>query len=727
MKKILNLALIMVFALSMSANGPLLGLMNNNGGEVNGLQTGELVRLQDFEASAEMPTGLVVDNVGTVNTGKTEYTVTLKFKDDATGTPINNASVVIGDNTYTTTNGTITLDTVPGTYNFTVKADGYQDKGGSVEVTNVAVAETVEMEKAKYTITFNITDGTDPINNASIAIGDKTFTTTNGTIEVDTVAGIYNYVAKADGYQDKGGSVEVTNAAVTETVEMEEAKYDITFTAKDGSTPLENVSIEVGEETKTTNSDGQAIFNLADGDYTYTAKLDGYGDLTADFTVAGAEQEITLAMVDAITPAKNIFATVDGLNANISWDIVYYFAESFEESVPPADWEAIVTCTPEKTWMQKDELVFMTTTLSPQEGDYFAFLNWVEAHQDEWLITPEISILPESNLNFYSYTGAGADGGSTHGDHYYVKISTDGGNTWTELWDAVTSGLAGDGWKLITIDLTDYVGQDVKLAWQGVDGPTNDGLWFVWGLDNIKVSLGSKTMAFNMKNNSFEVVNDTKSFQGYNVYVDDQSVLSGTTETTYTAENLSIGSHTASVEKVYTAGTSDKVSVEFEIAEPTYKVTFNVKSTVTGNPAVEGATISVNNQEIPTNANGVAEIELKNGSYDYTVTKDDFKDTTGSVTVDGAVQTVDVMIEPKIANCEIELSALVAPNPTNGLFKVQIEGTYSLKVVDASGETVYETEMTDLENVDITNQKAGIYFVTINNGTQTATYKIIKK
>ena len=34
---------------------------------------------------------------------------------------------------------------------------------------------------------------------------------------------------------------------------------------------------------------------------------------------------------------------------------------------------------------------------------------------------------------------------STYLDHYYVKVSTDGGTTWTVVWDAST--LTGDAWN----------------------------------------------------------------------------------------------------------------------------------------------------------------------------------------------------------------------------------------------------------------------------------------
>ncbi len=90
--------------------------------------------------------------------------------------------------------------------------------------------------------------------------------------------------------------------------------------------------------------------------------------------------------------------------------------------------------------------------------------------------------------------------GSANADHYYVKASIDGGATWTELWDA--SAQTG-GWNYyaspITVDLTPYGGQQLKLAFNASDGPSDDGLWYVWLIDNIYIGNAITNIRFAMQ------------------------------------------------------------------------------------------------------------------------------------------------------------------------------------------------------------------------------------
>ena len=109
---------------------------------------------------------------------------------------------------------------------------------------------------------------------------------------------------------------------------------------------------------------------------------------------------------------------------------------------------------------------------------------WSYNHQDEWLFSEPISCPSNAYLRFDTY----AYYGSNDGDHYYVKISLDGGLSWEVLWDA--SALAG-GWNYyeepVWIDLRAYEGMQITLAWHADDPPTNDGMRYQWFIDNISI------------------------------------------------------------------------------------------------------------------------------------------------------------------------------------------------------------------------------------------------
>jgi hypothetical protein len=75
---------------------------------------------------------------------------------------------------------------------------------------------------------------------------------------------------------------------------------------------------------------------------------------------------------------------------------------------------------------------------------------------------------------------------------------------------------------------------------------------------------------------------------------------------------------------------------------PTYTVTFTVTD---GTDAIEGATIAINEEELTTDASGVATIDLEDGEYAYTVTKEGFVTFEGTATVAGEALAVAVEME----------------------------------------------------------------------------------
>jgi hypothetical protein len=169
------------------------------------------------------------------------------------------------------------------------------------------------------------------------------------------------------------------------------------------------------------------------------------------------------------------------------------FSEEFEGSFPPTGWTRIITNTgycdsyPQYAahWDQFSDVV--------HNGTKAAYVWWDYQPQDEWLITPQINFvdIPNGELRFWSY---GYEG-STHNDHYYVKISTDNGSTWTVLFD-LSSFPPDQGWNSYShpyiIDLAAYHGQMITLAWQALS-TQNDGIWYQWCIDDIEVIGGDVT------------------------------------------------------------------------------------------------------------------------------------------------------------------------------------------------------------------------------------------
>ncbi len=69
----------------------------------------------------------------------------------------------------------------------------------------------------------------------------------------------------------------------------------------------------------------------------------------------------------------------------------------------------------------------------------------------------------------------------------------------------------------------------------------------------------------------------------------------------------------------------------------------------------------------------------------------------------------------------------ISPNPTSGLFKINANDNYTVKVIDVTGKIVLQTLTTNNStNIDLSFVQNGVYIVHLSNAKQTVTYKLIK-
>ena len=160
-----------------------------------------------------------------------EYTVTFNVTDENSNA-IEAAVITIGGGTSVTTNssGVATLDTVNGTYNYTVTKTGYNDASGSITVSDAAVSEDVTMTEITYTVTFNVTDeSTNALEGATVKVSGEGEQTTNssGVATFNLTNGTYDYTVTADGYDDANGNFTVNGVDVSEDVTLSETVSNI--------------------------------------------------------------------------------------------------------------------------------------------------------------------------------------------------------------------------------------------------------------------------------------------------------------------------------------------------------------------------------------------------------------------------------------------------------------------------------------------------------------------
>lgn len=156
--------------------------------------------------------------------------------------------------------------------------------------------------------------------------------------------------------------------------------------------------------------------------------------------------------------------------------------------------------------------------------DQYATVYVTSDDQDEWLITPEITLPTEGDLRLSAdMMGAPYRMITLDAGDFYVNISTDNGVTWETIWkedDQAMVEASGvefpwlhNTWFFPSISLNDYAGQTIIIGFRYVS-PDGEADW--WNLDNIMVkSLMQNEVELQEFNfPEYGLINDTYSFEG---------------------------------------------------------------------------------------------------------------------------------------------------------------------------------------------------------------------
>lgn len=227
-------------------------------------------------------------------------------------------------------------------------------------------------------------------------------------------------------------------------------------------------------------------------------------------------------------PAQNLEGEALGNDVLLTWSPPAcqgtggQLNEGFEGTLfPPVGWDHLIT-NAGSTWTHTTA----ASSLGVHTGNFSAGILWDYSHQDEWLIVRDIAVT--GNLTFWSHTFQG----SSYNDHYYVKVSPDGGATWDVALDmsALPPYPSFNGYNLwetpYEIDMTSFLGQTVDIAWQAVDGD-GQGLWYSWAIDDCVIGNDAITLS------SYEIYRKTGSSGDF-----EKITAAPVTDTTYLDEEL---------------------------------------------------------------------------------------------------------------------------------------------------------------------------------------------
>ena len=153
---------------------------------------------------------------------KPSYAVTVTVTDGTN--PISGANVTFdGVSANTDASGVLIItDKIAGNYNYTVSQTGYNDATGNVTVVDIDVAENVTLVLTTYAVTFNVKKGANAIVDAAVVLDGTTVNTDASGVANFTskIPGTYAYTINKSGFDQVTGNITITNADVTENVNL---------------------------------------------------------------------------------------------------------------------------------------------------------------------------------------------------------------------------------------------------------------------------------------------------------------------------------------------------------------------------------------------------------------------------------------------------------------------------------------------------------------------------
>ena len=146
---------------------------------------------------------------------------------------------------------------------------------------------------------FNVKDSDgNPVEGVNISIGNNGISTNEqGQASLQLANGQYSYIASLQGYIPVEGTFVVLNGSVSIDVEMVRAPYTVTFCVRDErgeAVPYANVTMD--NRTTTTNIEGVATLSARNGNYLYLISKLGYDDYSNNVVVQDGNAQVNVEM-----------------------------------------------------------------------------------------------------------------------------------------------------------------------------------------------------------------------------------------------------------------------------------------------------------------------------------------------------------------------------------------------------------------------------------------------
>ncbi len=278
---------------------------------------------------------------------KKYYKVTLKQKPVVTVTSGANGSITPSGTVAVDYGTDKSFDVTPnaGYHIATLAADGASVDAAlnltsyTHTFTNVTADHTLGATFAltKYTVTFNVTTGGNPLEGATLSLtgyADQTTDASGVATFTDVVPGTIAYSVSKDTYTTVNSSVNVDgNKTVPITLNLAGIpKYTVTFTVKEGATNLGGATVTLtGYGNATTDVNGVATFiDVVAATINYSVEKTGYVTANGSVTVVDANVDEAVSLTKQkfnITATANTNGTI---SPSGSVEVIYGENKSFD-------------------------------------------------------------------------------------------------------------------------------------------------------------------------------------------------------------------------------------------------------------------------------------------------------------------------------------------------------------------------------------------------------------
>jgi uncharacterized membrane protein len=445
---------------------------------------------------------------------------------------------------------------------------------------------------------FNVTDsegGT--VEGANISIGNNAvITNDNGQAIIQLANGQYEYIVSASGYIPVEGMFVVLNGSVSIDVQMVLAPYTVTFHVMDekgGVVPYANVMMD--NRITTTNLQGVASLSARNGNYPYTIEKLGYDEYSGSVVVDGRDKEVYPELEFKV------------------WTITVIVKDKENQLIP-------------------------NVIVKVNNGEYLT---------------------------------------NQHGEAEIPLVN---------------------GEYPVTIEKTGYdtLQGEIKVNNQNAD-----------------VTFEMDFFLYNVESNISQV-NQGNPAEGATIKIEGQPGVLNVNGSGQATIKLKSGNYSYTVQKKGYDDLTGSFNVEGQdtfiqrtLVLKHYNVVITVLDSDNSSPA-QGAAVNINGSSYPTNERGQAVVSLQNGTYPYTVTKSGYYDGSSSVTVldsdnssvislkarlYNVIMTVKNPLKEPIKGATVEINATSYQTQDNGEVSLQLKnGTYPFTVV-ANGMDDYLGEL----------------------------------